>query len=251
VYGCLRYAPKRAPVGSPPGTPATVKFWNGIDVSMPDFRKPEVAHAFEPSQYLTCSSRGFSLGCAAMDFPTSFPPALTTHTDPTPLPTAGSQAAAIGAPNVVVEGPDSVTIVASAAGVTEAPFSVRNAGTWIGPFRIRVSAPWIVVQHPGDPPGRTLDGGVAIGTDTEVVTQQASPGPPARPRIAQAGYVSELVITANPSLLGASQEPTGTVWIEPLLGGAPFAIEVTLEGRVTGNLPYRQFLPWVSSEPAD
>jgi len=132
--------------------------------------------------------------------------------------------------------------------VTQAPITVRNTGTWIGPFRVRTSAPWIVVRHAGDASGRTLDAGVAIGSDTEVVTQQASAGPPPRQRQAQQGYVSELIVTANPTLVGTGQAPVGTLWIEPLLGGAPFEMTVMLEGNFVGELPYRQIVPWVSSE---
>lgn len=251
VYGCIRHPPKRAPVGSPPGTPATIQFWSPIPVNMPDFSRPEVSQAFDPAHFLACEESNFAGGCAAMDFPTSFPPALTTHVDPTPYPPGSALAAALGFPALVVDGPREALLNESATGVTSVAITVRNTGTWIGPFRVRTSAPWIVVRKPGDAASRTLDGGVAIGTDTEVVTQQASAGPPPRPRIAQRGYSPQIIITANPSLLGASQDPRGTVWIEPLLGGPPIAIEVRLEGHVGVDLPNRLFLPWVSSEPAD
>ena len=223
---------------------------------MPDFRRPEISQAFHPQHFITCENQGFNGGCPAMDFPTAVEGIVATHTDPTPLPSAEAHAAAFGAPAVSVTAPPSATLISSATGVTTVPFSVSNTGTWIAPFRIRTTADWLIVRHPGDPVTRSLDGGVAIGIGTEVVTQGPSAGPPARPRLAQPGYTSNLVIAADTSKFDASDSRSATVWIEPILGGAPVSIAVTLEGPVGGGpplpeMPHKAILPWVSSEPTN
>ena len=250
VYGCVRYPPKRAPIGSPAGTPATIQFWHAIPVSMPNFRRPQVAQALQPQHFITCENQGFSTGCPAMDFPTAFEGAVTTHTDPTPLPGAALRDAALGAPNVTVSGPSSVVLTATPFGVDSAAFTVSNSGTGVGPFRVRATADWLVVRHPGDAASRTLDGGVAVGSEIQVVTQS----PPNRS--AQAGYASSLIVTADTTKFDAADNRDATLWIEPILGGAPVAITVRLEGDVgpitpRPPLPYRQILPWVSSEPTN
>jgi hypothetical protein len=238
-------------VGSPPGTPATIQFWNAVDVSMPDITRPEVSAAFAPDHFLACEEADFGGGCPAMDFPTNFEGQSLTHTDPTPLPSAALRAAIVGIPSLGVEAPETIELLAGAAGVNQVPITVYNTGTWIAPFRIRTSAPWIVVRHATDATTRTLDGGVAIGVETEVVTQQASAGPPARTRIAEKGYISRLIVTADTSRVGTGDTPVGTIWIEPLLGGQSFSLTVQLEGHIGPSLPYRMFVPWVSSEPTD
>jgi hypothetical protein len=191
-----------------------------------------------------------------MDFPTTFDGVVATHLDPTPLPTAGVLAAALGSPGVVVSAPASVVLTATPFGVNSASFTVSNSGTWIAPFRIRTTADWLVVRHPGDATTRTLDGGIAVGADTEVVTQSPSAGPPARPRIAQAGHASQLILTADPERFDSSDSRSATVWIEPILGGPPVSIAVTLEGDIgpivpRPEMPHRRIVPWVSSEPTN
>ncbi|MCB9485342.1 MAG: hypothetical protein R3B97_00290 [Dehalococcoidia bacterium] len=251
IYGCMRYPPRRAPVGSPPGTPATISFWAPVEVSMPDFARPEVAAAFEPQNFLDCEQAGFSGGCPKMDFPTSFPPAVVAHRDPTPLPPASASAVAVGSPSLVVDGSTAITLGQKSDGTYDtAEVSVRNAGSWIAPFRIRSTATWLSVRHPGDSPDRTLDGSIAIGVETDVVTQQASPGPPPRTRIAVKGKASQLLIAVQPSLVPAGGGEA-SIWIEPLLGGEPIELKVTLDGTVVAARPFQLFLPWISSEPND
>jgi hypothetical protein len=218
---------------------------------MPDFTNPVVSQAFDPQHFITCENRGFSGGCPDMDYPTSFTGGPPTHTDPTPIPSAQALAAALGTPNVVVDAPSSIVLAETAGGATQVAISIRNAGTWVGPYRIRTSASWIVVRHPTDSTSRNVDGGVVVGSETEVVTQQPSAGPPARPRIAQNGYSANLIVTAIPSLIPAGASATGTIWIEPLLGGEDVAISVALEGHVELELPFKRYLPWISSEPTD
>lgn len=250
IYGCMRYPPKRAPVGAPAGTPATIQFWAPVQVNMPDFTRPEVAAAFDPQHFLDCENAGFSGGCPKMDFPTSFPGA-PAHRDPTPLPAASASAAAVGSPSLVVDGATTITLRETSAGVYDtAQVSVRNAGSWIAPFRIRSTAAWLTVRHPGDPTSRTLDASIAIGAETDVVTQQASAGPPPRARIAVKGQVSQLLITIQPTLVPAAGGEA-SIWIEPLLGGAPIELKVTVGEHSPAARPYRLFLPWISSEPTD
>ncbi|MGD9934677.1 MAG: hypothetical protein AB7T37_13310 [Dehalococcoidia bacterium] len=250
IYGCMSYPPKRAPVGAPAGTPATIQFWAPVQVNMPDFARPEVAAAFEPQHFLDCEAAGFSGGCPKMDFPTSFP-GVSVHRDPTPLPPASASAAAVGTPSLVVDGSTTITLGQTSGGAYDtAEVSVRNAGSWIAPFRIRSTATWLTVRHPGDAPDRTLDGSIAIGAETDVVTQQASPGPPPRLRISTKGHVSKLVITVQPALVPAGGGEA-SIWIEPLLGGSPIELKVTLDGTIVVARPFRLFLPWVSSEPND
>jgi hypothetical protein len=252
VYGCIRFPPRRAPVGSPPNAPATIQFWQSIPVSMPDFSRPEVSQAFDPQHFLDCQDAGFAGGCPAMDFPTASPDALLIHTDPTPVPAASAQAAAIGSPIIVVSGPAEIKLAEGTDGsATSVAITVRNDGTWIGPFRIRTSAPWIVVRHARDPAGRSLDAGVAIGADTDVVTQQASAGPPAKPRLSQKGYASDLIVTADPSLIRPGEAPEGTLWIEPLLGGPAYEFRVSITGHTVIGLPFRSVIPRLSSEPVN
>jgi hypothetical protein len=252
VYGCMKYPPRRAPVGSPPGA-ATFPFWPAQDVSMPNFRDSKVAAAFAPEHFSTCQAAGFSGGCPAMDFPTATQGG-TTHTDATPPVDVVWRARLLGSPALSVSGPDTATMSVTADGVSsQVLISVANRGTWIAPFRIRTSDPWLVVRHGNDVQRRNLDGGVAIGTDTDVVTQQKAPGPPAKERVAQKGYVSQLVVLVDADL-APSGRSTGTVWIEPLSGdGAAYRLSVTVDYTGGGGprRPYRLVAPVVSSEPAE
>ena len=105
--------------------------------------------------------------------------------------------------------------------------------------------PWIVVRHPGDPPSRTLDGGVAIGKETQVVTQNANA---TRPRTAVPGYDSRLSITLDPSKMPAGTIE-GKVFIEPLLGGGgAFEIKVRATGGANRST-YRVVSPGLSAGP--
>jgi hypothetical protein len=109
---------------------------------------------------------------------------------------------------------------------------------------VRTSADWIVVHHPGDTT-RTIDGSVAIGAETQVVIQQATA---TRPRLAQNGMDSVLVITVDPSMMTPGTS-TGKVYIEPLLGGGGvFEVSVTATKGTAVPLPFRRFLPSLSSD---
>ncbi len=227
VYGCMKYPPRRAPVGSPSGAPATIQFWPSQEVSMPDFQNPSVAAAFAPENFVQCETAGFSGGCPNMDFTTNSPPRSTPHPDTTAPVNLALGATYLGAPSLSVETAPGVSISIGSDGVpSRSAFSVRNVGTWIAAFRIRSSDSWIVVRHAGDASGRSLDGGVAVGAETDVVTQQASAGPPVRLRVAQKGYVSNLIVTVTSAAPRGTT--TGKVWVEPLFGGgAP--VEITVE----------------------
>jgi hypothetical protein len=235
----------------PPVDPAN-RLWPPQVFNMPDLSNETVAAAFRVASFAACdASDSFLAGCPAMDFPTGFAsaaPPLRAHADTTPPVDPSLALAFIGNPQLVVTGPTKVTLDSAPPGGVQ--LIVKNAGTWIAPFRIRTSANWIVVRHPGDPPARTLDGGVAIGSETDVVVQQASGT--AR-RSAQKGYQSVLWISADPALLPDGTN-TGTVFIEPLLGGgSAFVLTVTATGSTgAANVPpgyhFRSLVPAISGD---
>ena len=216
--------------------PQGPRVWMPQEFLMPAFAAPQVAAAFNPGNFEACEAAGFSGGCPAMDFPTSIPElGVVTHSDATPVASTALAAAFLGDPSLVYEGPAAANLVARSDGtITSAAVTVKNAGSGIGAFRIRTSAPWLVVRHPGDSASRTLDGGVAIGGDIEVVLKQASA---TQPRVAQKGYDSVLMITlvTNGMAPGTQQ---GKVWIEPLLGGGgTFEIAVTATNNAPASTP--------------
>ncbi|MCS7294121.1 MAG: hypothetical protein RMK15_01675 [Chloroflexota bacterium] len=207
VYGCMRYPPTRG--GQP--------MWGPVTFQMPRFDAPDVAAAFSPDAWLECA---LYLRCAGMDFPTTIPElGVAPHPDPSPPADPAGAAVLLGAPRLAVEGPAAAVLQTRPNGDSDSvTVTVRNTGTWIAPFRVRTSAPWIRVRHPGDPVTRTLDGGVAVGTETRVVVTANQ---------TTAGYVSVLLIDVD-----RSRQPegvaTGAVWIEPLFGqGAPARIDIT------------------------
>ncbi|MCE7927944.1 MAG: SH3 domain-containing protein [Chloroflexi bacterium CFX7] len=202
------------------------RMWMPQEFAMPNLTIPLVAAAFQPANFEACEDAGFAGGCPAMDFPTSIPEqGVETHTDGTPAANPTAAATFLGSPVLSFAGATEANLVAYVDGVvTSTTVTVKNTGTWIGPFRVRSSVPWLVARHAGDSSTRTVDGGVAIGNETEVVTQKATAS---KPRVAQAGYESVLLVT-----LDAATMPTGThqatLWIEPLLGGgAPFVLTVS------------------------
>lgn len=212
-------ANKSAPLQGP-------RMWMPQEFAMPNFSIPQVAAAFQPSNFLSCQDAGFGGGCPAMDFPTNLPElGLLTHQDATPPVDPGQATALLGSPVLAFTGAAEANLIAYVDGViTSTTVTVKNTGTWIGAFRVRASVPWLIVRHPGDSATRTLDGGVAIGKETEVVTQKATAS---KPRVAQKGYDSVLLVTLDPNTM-----PTGTykatLWIEPLVGGgSPFVLTVT------------------------
>ncbi|WP_322817516.1 hypothetical protein [Tepidiforma sp.] len=123
--------------------------------------------------------------------------------------------------------------------------TVRNTGTGIGPFRVRTSATWLIVRHPNDPPGRVIDGAVAVGSDLQVVTSTS-------PRVTQAGADSVLEIRIDPAVLPTSAT-SGTILIEPLMGPLQaFSITVTVQrsGSASGPPlpPFKRVLPNVTRD---
>ncbi len=226
VYGCMRYPPLRN----------NVPLYPAVTFEMPKYKEEgsPVAEAFKPSAFTSCQSIGFAGGCPAMDYPTPI-----KNADPTP--TVSGAAPFIGNPSFAYSGSSEVYITASNSGaITGAgKVTVRNVGTYIAPFRIRTSAPWIVVHHPGEA-SRRLQGSVAVGSETTIVIQKD-------PLITKQGYQSDLIITVDPAKMPSSYSQ-GTVWLEPLLGsGQVFRISVTAT-KGAYNLPIRAVVPAISAD---
>lgn len=239
VYGCMRYAPKKN--GAP--------LWQAQAFNMPDLSVEQVAAAFDPKKFTACEDAGFAGGCPGMDFPTSLDlegRQVRPNRDTTPPVDPGLAARYLGDPYFVYSGPTFMALTAYADGTaTKGSVTVSNQGSFVGPFRIRTSAPWLVVRHPGQA-GRNLDGSVAVGDETQVVTQSGSPGPPPRPRLFQQGYDSVLEVTLDPAVLPAGVS-TGRVWIEPLLGGGGvFEVEVVAANGASAY-PNKRVLPLLAS----
>ncbi|MCC7365539.1 MAG: hypothetical protein IT303_14330 [Dehalococcoidia bacterium] len=239
VYGCMRYPPLRN----------GARMWNAQTFNMPDLKLEQIANAFKPEHYIKCEDAGFANGCPDMDFPTTLTLEDGKNVEPhkdTTLPVDAALAAGfLGDPFLEYNGPSSMALTVFADGTaTKGTVSVANTGTFIGPFRIRTSAPWIVVRHPGQT-GRTLDGSIAIGFETDVVTQAPNS---TRPRVAQEGYVSELEITLDPLLTPGGTGNVGKVWLEPLLGGGGvFEIDIVASSSA-GTPQHRVVAPNVASE---
>jgi hypothetical protein len=225
VYGCMRNPPERD----------EQPLWAPVQFRMPDFTMPEVAAAFGPENFTICrDDSGFAGGCPGMDFPTSFPD-LQLETSPDLVPPVAPEmalteaAALLGAPVFQYLGGSSATLEVSKDGVSQSTsVTVRNAGTWIAPFRIRSDVPWIVIRHPGDSASRTLDASVAVGAETLVVTKQIPSSTAGQPpeKVTQQGYDSVLLISLDPTKMPQGTH-AGTLWIEPLLGrGTPVSIAV-------------------------
>lgn len=237
-----------APPAPVPVDPAN-RLWPPQVFSMPNLAIEAVASAFKPQNYTACANSDTPLtDCAAMDFPTAIPaanPPVTPHPDTT-SPVDPTQAAAfIRDPQIQYSGPASVSFDgATAASAASTQITVKNVGSGIAPFRIRTSADWIVVRHPGDPPVRTLDGGVAIGSETDVVTQAPSG---TTPRVAQKGYQSVLLVTINPALMPPGTS-VGKVWIEPLLGGGGVYVLNVTGTKGTVIFPWKAVVPGISGD---
>ncbi|MGE0598078.1 MAG: SH3 domain-containing protein [Dehalococcoidia bacterium] len=193
------------------------RMWLPQVFSMPNLASPEIATAFAIEAFNTCSDEDFEDGCAAMDFPT------TPHFDSTPAPDPGGAAYFLGSPVLQINGARTVNLTAESATATSSPVTIKNLGTALAPFRVRTTADWLIVRHASDP--RHIDGGVAIGSNYEVVDQKV-------PRIATAGRDSELQITVDPRFLTAGTH-TGTITIDSLLGpatSATFSVTVVSTG---------------------
>ena len=183
---------------------AAGRMWPPQVFTMPNLASPEIASAFTVAAYDTCDDAGFSGGCPLMDFPT------TPHYDSSPPADPSAAAYFLGEPVLQILGELTVNLTSGATTASTSPVTIKNLGTALAPFRIRTSADWLVVKHASGP--RRLDGGLAIGSNYEVVDQKT-------PRIATAGRDSSLVITVDPTYLKAGTH-TGTVIIDSLLGPA-------------------------------
>mgnify|MGYP005839197539 CR=1 FL=1 len=235
----------QAPAPDAPVNPEG-RIWPPQVVHMPAFSIPAVARAFAPAAYQECAADGFTGGCAAMDFPTTIPElGVKTHKDSTPKPPTSLAATYLGAPQLQVVGERNLTLQVSGTNSTAAMLTVRNTGTGIGPFRVRTSAIWLVVRHPNDPPGRVVDGAVAVGSDLQVVTSTS-------PRVTQSGADSVLEIRIDPSVLPPNAT-SGTVLIEPLMGSlqaVSIAVTVQRSGSASGPPPppFKRVLPNVTRD---
>jgi len=240
-----------------PVNPAN-RVWIPQVFQMPNFTIERIAAAFNPANFLACSeetqSTGFS-GCPTMDYPTSIPEfGVVPHADSTPPVDLALAYKYLRDPSLSVVGPSSFELTFSGTTSTAGAVTVKNTGTWIAPFRVRTSASWIQVRRAGT--SRLMDGGVAIGSDTDVVTQKT-------PRLAQKGWDSRLEIVALPGQMAAGKN-TGTVIIEPLLGsGVPYEITITATRPagsgggagptptptpVVDRYPHKAILPGLKSE---
>lgn len=211
VHGCMKYPPQRD--GQP--------IWDPVEFNLPDFEREEVAAAFDPAVYLQCSSEdSFIDGCAAMDFPTSFPDeGIETTKDPTPPSDPSRAAQLLGSPSLSFSGPGTATLEARADGTIDTvEVLVTNTGTGLGSFRVRSSSPWLVAREPGDSPGRTLDAGIAVGSDVEVVLGGGAG--------TTQGHQSRVLVTLDPDGMPAGPE-SASITFEPLAaGGEPFTVVV-------------------------
>jgi len=200
-----------------PDEEGRIRMWPPVEFVMPDLTIPVVAYAFLPQTFMACYNNEWEDGCPGMDFPTTIEEfGVVPHQDPTPPLASDVMSILFGAPQLTYNGDEQLTITVDDDGfATSSVVSVSNSGTWLAPFRVRTSAPWLIVRHPGDDPERTLHGSLAVGSEIQVITQAAIGE---EPFVTTAGYDSVLEITVDPE-----NTPAGTlaqtVWIEPLYGG--------------------------------
>ena len=196
------------------GADGVARLWPAVKVNMPDPTIPAVAAALSPQVYFPCSDSFWYDGCAAMHFPTSFPDlGIEPHQDPTPPVDPTLRDALIGEPKTLIKAPADVAIAVDENGVAgSTEVTVQNVGTWIAPFRVQTSDPWIVVHREGN--GR-LHGGVAVGVETTIVICTANY---CSELITKRGHDTALIITVDPELLPEGEDVQGSVLIEPLLG---------------------------------
>lgn len=183
------------------------RMWTPQVFSMPNLASPEIAAALAVANYDACSDSGAAEACAPMDFST------VPHREVANAPDPSDVAYFIGAPSLEIVGTRTVSLTAGAATASSSPVTIKNLGTALAPFRVRTSADWLIVRHASDP--RHIDGGVAIGSNYDVVVQKV-------PRLANHGQDSELQITVDPRFLSAGTH-TGTITIDSLLGPATSA----------------------------
>ena len=210
--------PTPEPVGDPwpaRGPDGIARLWPPVQVNMPDLTIPAVAAAFYPQVYFSCADSFRYEGCPQMHFPTSFPDlGIEPHQDPTPPVDTSLRARLIGAPNLSITGPDDASIAVDEEGLPGVvEVKVENRGTWIAPYRIETSAPWILVERAGRE-GR-IHGGVAIGDETTVWICRAMY---CGVDVTSEGHTAFLAITLDLDELPEGEAVSGYVLIEPLLG---------------------------------
>ena len=213
--------PQAEPPPDAPVNPAG-RIWPPQVFNMPNLASPEIASAMTASKFLACEDGGFSGGCPLMDFPT------VPNYDTSPPGNPSDASYFLGDPTLQITGTRTVSLTAAAFTATFSPLTLKNAGSGLAPFRVRTSADWLIVRHPNET--RHIDGGVAIGTNYEVVDQML-------PRISTFGRDSLLQITVDPRFLTAGTH-TGTVTIDALLGGGPpatFTVTVVSSGGGGAN----------------
>lgn len=238
-----------------PDEEGRIRMWAPVEFTMPDLSIPEVGEAFLPQNFIDCQQRGFQDGCPQMDYPTALPGlGIEPHTDPTPPFDVEWLTQLLGAPRLTVSGPREIDVIVNEDGSESGGTVIAvNEGTFVAPFRVWTSHPWIVVRHPQDQASRRLHGSVAIGRGTEVVLVR-------EPLQTANGYDSVLYITAD-GAKAPTGSSTGTVVITPLLGGGePVTIHVRLEnayvptdstpdpgGGGPDPYPYRAIIPAISA----
>ena len=235
-----------APDPEAPVNPAG-RMWTPQVFSMPAFAAPAVAAAMNPENFLSCQSADFGGGCAEMDYPTTIPElGVETHQETGNLASPSLVSYFLGSPVLDVIGTRDVSLTVTANRASAASITVRNTGTGIAPFRVRTSAAWLIVRRPNDPPGRVVDGSVALGSNMDVVVQKS-------PRVAVKGMDSLLEITVDPANIpsGALQ---GTVIIDSLYGpGTSVTITVKVgQSSGAGGTPtaptFKSVLPGLVAE---
>jgi hypothetical protein len=229
-----------APAGDPwpaRGRDGVARLWPPVQVNMPDLSIPAVAVALSPQAFIECWDALWASGrgCRVMHFATSFPDlGIEPNRDPTPAVDPTLRDRLVGRPNMLITGPSTVSIGLDEDGQPgSVEVQVQNVGTWIAPFRIRTSAPWIVVGREGN--GR-LHGGVAIGAEATVWLCRPGPTAWCREDVTKRGHDTALIITLDVDELPAEGDVQGTVTIEPLLGeGAVKVIDVHAGPGVKGT----------------
>ncbi len=214
--------PVTPPVPLPPPLLDGPRLWKAAEFRMPEFGHPLIASAFAPAVFDACEQLSFAGGCPRMDFPTDIPDwSISPHTDQTPPVDPAGAAALIGEPRLIVNGPGVIVVKVDPDNPEAGDIvTVSNIGSGIAPFRVRTTHPWILVRHPQDDSARTLDAGVTVGAEIDVVLSKD-------PLRTQKGYHSRLKVTVDPAR-APQGVTTGSIIIEPLLGGAPsIVIDVT------------------------
>jgi hypothetical protein len=209
VYGCMRHPPQRG----------GLRVWESVELHMPDFSRPEIAAAFDVENFTGCVSSG----CPGMDFPTSFPDEeIFAHEDIVEETDPAVAARYLGSPSLQFSGPSTATLEATSAGdIQSVAVSATNVGTFIAPFRIRSTEPWLVVTDVGRSQTRYLNASLAVGSDVEVVVTTVPE------RVTKQGHVAEMRVTLNPFVMPPGPV-TATVFFEPLFGGGEvFSVTVT------------------------